>query len=196
VQVASSSSDAKFLSAKEYAKHRHVSAARIYQLIKSGRIRIKDRLINVEEADASLDAKLDQSRAHRKRQLAMAAKDASRTAQDDSGAAEANAVGYWESKAKRERYEAAIAKLKYLEKLGSLVDLAEYSRSRFDTASRTATAFLQIPARMASILCPNDPGKARKLLTDEITRVLLELADDLENGVQKPAIEPEAEPIS
>jgi hypothetical protein len=194
VGLASSSSDAKFLSAKEYAKHRQVSAARIYQLVKSGRIRIKDRLINVEEADASLDAKLDQSRAHRKRQLAMAAKNASRTAQDDSGTAEANAVGYWESKAKRERYEAAIAKLKYLEKLGSLVDLAEYSRSRFDTASRTATAFLQIPARMASM--PSDPVKARKWLTDEITRVLLELADDLENGIQKPAREPEPEPVS
>jgi hypothetical protein len=47
---------------------------------------------------------------------------------------------------------------------------------------------------MASM--PSDPVKARKWLTDEITRVLLELADDLENGIQKPAIEPEPEPIS
>ena len=65
----------------EYARRRGVSAARISQLVKDGRIaRGDDGLVDVEATDANLDATLDQSKAHRDRQVAAASSAASNAA--------------------------------------------------------------------------------------------------------------------
>jgi len=102
------------------------------------------------------------------------------------------ATDYWEQKARRERIEADRADLAYRVSLGKVVDADEVSASRRETAYRVANALTQIPARVAPVIAPQDPMRAERLLTDEINRILNELAGDMERAAADDAERPDA----
>lgn len=103
---------------------------------------------------------------------------------DDKPQAAANeANSYWAQKTRREKIEADRADLSYRKSLGELVDADEVARSRFNTAQQVANALLQIPARIAPVVAPSDPQRAERLMTEEIKRVINELAGDLDQPV-------------
>lgn len=189
------------LSQADYARRTGVSKQRVNQLVKDGRIPLDaDGLVIVEQADANLAAMLDQRKANRDRQIAMAAAhglpavavapgelplEAPEQATDSAPRRPAQtptngATDYWEHKARREKIEADRADLAYRRAIGELVDAGEVARERFETAQLVATSLLQIPAKVAPVIAPQDPLRAERLLTEEINRVLNELAGDLD----------------
>jgi hypothetical protein len=139
-----------------------------------------------ESPDAPLDLPLE---------MPLAARPTTNEAPDarpmTSGGTSA-ATDYWEQKARRERIEADRADLAYRVSLGKLVDADEVSASRRETAYRVANALTQIPARVAPVIAPQDPMRAERLLTDEINRILNELAGDMERAAADDAERPDA----
>lgn len=189
-----------------YAAARGLSRQRVGQLVKDGRVPLDDDgLVIVDQADVNLAALLDKSKANRARQIALestahAAGESDelpldpkeppgepagqKAAGGSRPAASANAAtDYWEHKARREKIEGDRADLAYRKALGDVVDAAEVARSRFDTAQKVASALLQIPARIAPVIAPNDPQRAEMMMADEFKRVLNELAGDLDQPV-------------
>lgn len=88
--------------------------------------------------------------------------------------------GYWEHKAKREKFEAELAEMKYLQTAGVLVQAPGVRKEAMETARSVRNAILAIPDRIASVLDPANPARAHKLLTGEIQKVLRELSVGLE----------------
>lgn len=173
------------VSQAEYARIRGLSRQRINILVKDGRVPLDaDGMVDVEAADLNMATLLDRSKANRDRQVAQgeelplapaAPVPPPATPERDNSAAD-----YWNHKARREETEADLAELRLQEKLGMLISADEVRRSRRETAYQIANALLQIPARVAPVIAPQDPQRAEKLLAEEITRVLNGLAGDLE----------------
>lgn len=95
--------------------------------------------------------------------------------------------GYWEHKAKREKFEAELAEMKYLATAGALVHAPSVRKEAMETARSVRNAMLAIPDRIASVLDPANPARAHKLLTGEIQQVLRELSFGLEQRSAAPA---------
>lgn len=88
--------------------------------------------------------------------------------------------GYWEHKSKREKYDAELAEMKFLQAAGALVPAAGVRREAMESARAVRNAMLAIPDRVAAVLDPGNPARAHKLLTEEIQKVLREQTDRLE----------------
>ena len=88
--------------------------------------------------------------------------------------------GYWEHKAKREKYESQLAEIKYLQAAGGLVHAAGVRREAMEAARSVRNAMLSIPDNISAVLDPANPARAHKLLTGEIQKVLRELCLGLE----------------
>lgn len=180
-----------------------MSRQRVNQLVKDGRVPLDENgLVVVEQADLNLASLLDQRKANRARQIVFAGAENPGSGSDELPLAPPNepegqkaaaaaervaptnaAKDYWEHKSRREKIEGDRADLAYRKALGDVVDATEVARSRFDTAQKVASALLQIPARIAPVVAPNDPQRAELLLTEEFKRVLNELAGDLDQPV-------------
>jgi len=92
------------------------------------------------------------------------------------------------SRARREHFLSKQAQLDYLRQIGELVSVAEVREVALRRYRALRDKFLNIPERVASVIAAEaDPGRCHKLLTDEIKRVLSELADGAraEAGQQK-----------
>lgn len=197
--------DALRLTQAAYGKARELSRQRVHQLVKDGRVPLDaDGLVVVEQADLNLAALLDQRKANRPRQIVLAGatnpvgetdelplqpkdpapgdSEGQRPASEPRAASPNAAKDYWAHKSRREKIEGDRADLAYRKALGDVVDAAEVARSRFDTAQKVASALLQIPARIAPVIAPNDPQRAELLMTEEVKRVLNELAGDLDQS--------------
>src|SRR6185436_14647859 len=88
--------------------------------------------------------------------------------------------GYWESRSRREKAEAQISEMKALREAGALTSAAAVRKEAADTARRLRNAMLAIPDKIAPVLDPGNPGRAHKLMTDEITKALSEFRAELE----------------
>ncbi len=191
----------------EYARLRGVSKQRVNALVRQGRIALReDGSVDVEASDAMLEATLDRSKAHRDRQIAGAAgqsslisetetearteRSAPGNGQQSSGHHPAtsdvqstnSAADYWEHKARRERIEADRAELALAKQRGELADIAEVRRLQREVYSKAATSLMQIPARIAPVCVALDAAAIEKAMHDEIERVLLSIAQNLESA--------------
>lgn len=189
------------MSQAAYGRARDLSRQRVGQLVKDGRVPLDDDgQVIVDQADLNLASMLDQRKANRDRQVASAQapvgstdalpleedgarRETAAKADDKPKAASNDAANYWEQKARREKIEADRAELAYRKSIGELVDVNEVARSRFETAQKVATAMLQIWARIAPVVAPNDPQRCELLGVEETKRVLHELARDLDQPV-------------
>ncbi|MCU0973792.1 MAG: hypothetical protein MUF80_07545 [Burkholderiales bacterium] len=93
-----------------------------------------------------------------------------------------SAADYWEHKARRERIEADRAELALAKQRGELADVAEVRRLQREVYAKAATSIMQIPARIAPVCVALDAAAIEKLMHDEIERVLLSVAQNLEGG--------------
>jgi hypothetical protein len=91
--------------------------------------------------------------------------------------------GYQQARARREEIERALKQLDLLERRGALVRASEVERAAAETARQVRNAVLAIPDRLAPVLDPSNPGRAHKLLTDELQKALRELTDGLDERV-------------
>lgn len=100
--------------------------------------------------------------------------------------------GYLESRSKREHYLAKQAELEYLKDIGELVSAREVREVAFRRYRTLRDKLLNIPERVASVIAAErDPARCHKILTDEIKRVLNELAaavrTEADGGIVKSA---------
>jgi hypothetical protein len=174
------------LSFAAYAKHRGVSPAAVTRAVQSGRIQAeKDpatgrRVIDSDAADAAWASNSDESKAIGARAAGAGAAGAAGAAGTPPGDSEATAsASYTLSRAKRERFNAEFARLKYEQALGSLVLAADVRKQAFAAARVIREALLNLPDRLAAPLAgETDPRRVHQMLKTELTQILQELADD------------------
>lgn len=190
----------------DYARHRGVDPSRITRLKEQGRVVFSDGLVDFEATDRLLDATLDQTKAHRDRQLDLAAAARDTNAAAPAGAPPAEgappavqlpaaaapggasegatgnaAADYWTHKALREAAEAALSELKLQERLGVLIEAREVRRAIREAYSRAANKLLLMPAQAAPVICSlTDPQQVESLLLERVRQVINELASELD----------------
>lgn len=87
-------------------------------------------------------------------------------------------VNYAEARAVREAYNAKLARLKYEQQLGILVNAEEVRTAAFNLARRTRDELMGMPERIAAqIAATDDPAEVERILEDEIERVCQELSN-------------------
>jgi hypothetical protein len=166
----------------QYAKHRGVDIKAVTKAIDAGRITCVEtpggrRMIDPDAADADWAANTDASakiggdaqRAAR----GIAPTETPEATDDEDG----EPATYAASRAKREAYQAKLAKVTYEERIGKLVLAEEVHKQAFKTARTVRENILNIPDRIASQLASEpDPHKVHLLLSDELRRALESLA--------------------
>lgn len=92
-------------------------------------------------------------------------------------------ASYAASRAKKEAYQAELARLEVQTRLGKLVDADEVKREAFNIARRVRDGLLNIPDRISAELAgEGDAFKVHQMLTDEIRKTLTELAEVAKDG--------------
>ncbi len=87
---------------------------------------------------------------------------------------------YNASRAKREHFNAELARLRFLAEEKSLVDRGEVEKAAFEVARQIRDAMIGIPDRLAATLAAEtDERKVYGLLYAEITRALATTSDEL-----------------
>ena len=93
---------------------------------------------------------------------------------DDKG--DDNVASYAQSKAKREEFQAKLAELDYMKRIGLLGDLDAMTRESFKVARQVRDSLFSMPDRLAPILAAErEVASVHALLLEEITRVCNEL---------------------
>lgn len=154
------------VTAAEYARRRGISQEAVRKAIQGGRLvdcivtneRGRQRIIP-SVADAEWDKNTQH---HRKSQPDV-------HIEDDL----LDIPNFNESRAKREAYQAELARLEYEEKQGTLVNAEAVKKEAFRTARLVRDAMLNIADRIAAELAANtDAFAVHKQLTDEIRTAL------------------------
>lgn len=158
------------ISAAQYATHRGVSKPAVLQAIREGRLKQsvtreegqKAYKIDPELADKEWAATTSLDRGEHNNRMMLR----------DAGA-EGDAASFAASRAKREAYEAELARLKFEQQAGTLVDAESVKKEAFKTSRTIRDAMLNIPDRVASELSGLDDAFAiHRRLTEEIRKVL------------------------
>jgi len=146
----------KRLNQRQYAKHRGLSAPRISQLVKSGKIPIgEDGKICVGTADAILDG----------RPL--------------RGDADSGAVNYNNEKALHEQAKRKLAELKVEEAEGRLVPVEVVTKAIFTLNRAVRDAILGVPSRVsAKAAATSNANEIERMIYDELAKALSALSED------------------
>lgn len=149
------------LSQRAYARHRDVPLSSVQYAIKAGRIALrKDGKIDSVRADRDWDANTDPVQQARRRGTPRS---------DDT---------YMRARGARETYMARLAQLDYERRVGELIPAQEVRIEAFEQTRRARDLILAIPDRLGPMLEPAQ----RKMLEEEIARVLDELSTPSTNG--------------
>jgi phage terminase Nu1 subunit (DNA packaging protein) len=156
------------ISAAKYATHRGVSKPAVLQAIRDGRLTKsvtrdgKAYQIDVALADQEWAATTSIDRGEHNNRMMLR----------DAGA-EGDAASFAASRAKREAYEAELARLKYEQQAGTLVDAEQVKKEAFKVARTIRDGMLNIPDRLAAELVGQDDSFIiHRKLTDEIRKAL------------------------
>lgn len=189
----------KFLTQKEYGKHRGCSQQRVSALIKTGKIpqsclkRISGRkLIDVDKADEALlenldrlynresrhskppDKQIDQNSKKENRKKKVPSKQETIELTNQAGL---DIVSLAEAQEIKANYDAALKKLEYEEKNGSLISKEIVDADFFAISRRFRDAVLNIPDRVGAELASiTDVHTLIDRLRSEITATLEELS--------------------
>jgi len=137
------------------------------------------------EEPMKLSKKSGKKKAHGKSTKAKPRKSKKRSVSKKSGQtktpdekAEKKPVNYAEARAVREAYNAKLARLKYEQQLGILVNAEEVRTAVFNLARRTRDELMGMPERIAAqVAATDDPAEVEQILEDEIERVCQELSN-------------------
>ena len=167
------------MSLRGYARHRGVALSAVQKAIESKRISaLQDGQIESEIADAEWARNtaprpgVADKRTPQRSTQAHASESAPRL--DGGGALE-----YSRARAVRENYLARLAKIEFEERSGKLVSRDEIEVAAFNRYRTFRDGMLNIPDRLAAVLASEtDPVRVFELLSAEIRKALLEVADD------------------
>lgn len=162
----------------EFARSRGISSEAVRKAIGAGRLvnclskNEKGRLrIDPEMADEEWAANTKHHHAPKPQRLASG---------DPAGESKPETANYNASRAKREMYQAELARLEYEEKHGTLVNAEEIKQQAFRIARQVRDGMLNIPDRIAAELAAEtDTFAIHKRLTEEIKKALIgSIGDD------------------
>jgi len=171
----------EWINQTEFAKRVNVSQPRIALLLRDGRLRGATKkdgkriMINYEKAKSLLETRIDPMNPGKIREaINTLSPDEKKTAVKAAGVGQG--IDYTQARTLNERYKAALKKLEFDEKNGSLVRADEVKQEAFDCARRTRDAILNIPDRVAAMLASeNKESAVRELLAAELRTALEEL---------------------
>jgi hypothetical protein len=174
----------ELISQREYARRRGVSHMAVQRAIKSGRISTLDGQIDPIQADREWQENTDQSKPRNRitgrpshSRAAGAPSEPMVLAEEGSGGG-STAAGYAKARAARELYQAQLVKLELDRRRGELVRADEVRLGAFNMARKARDQLIALPDRLATILAATeDPAEVHRILTDEIERICMELAD-------------------
>ena len=169
------------MSQKDYAEARGWSKQYVNQLVKKGRIRLIDGLIDPDETDAALGRTRDPTRAAAFRTDGM---DESGTSAGGGSSDDAARVhgSFAKARTVREHYRALRERLEYEQAAGALVLRHEVEAEQFTIARMTRDRLLQGAHELASTLAADhklDEGRLRDQLMEHVVRVLNDVADQM-----------------
>lgn len=155
------------LTAAQYADRRGVSKPAVWQAIRNGRLSRsvkrsgKAYIIDAALADEEWAANTQLDRGEHNNRLTIA----------DGG--EGENASYAVSRAKKEAYEAELARLKYEQQSGTLVDAEAVKKQAFRVGRMIRDGLLNIPDRVSAELAGLDDSFAiHRRLTEEIRKAL------------------------
>jgi len=159
---------AALVSQAEYARLRGVSRQAVHKDIRSGKIPTVDGKIDPVAADMALALAADPAKIH------ASAHGMPETAQRMIPAEDGAVVlSYWEAKAKKESYQAEIARLDCERRRGELVEAGQVKKDAFRFGRQVRDRLEGIPARIsAMVAAEGDPLRVQQLLSAEIVAAL------------------------
>ncbi len=164
------------MSQRAYARHRGVNHFAVQKAIRSGRIStLADGRIDSDVADREWERNTTP-------RPPVVSKAPTRRADAEAEEGEFPGGGlqaaYTKARAIREQYEARLAKIRYEQQVGKLVNRDEVQVAAFNKFRTFRDAMLNIPDRVAALVAAEaDPGKVHQLLATEIRKALNEFAD-------------------
>jgi phage terminase Nu1 subunit (DNA packaging protein) len=155
----------------EYSKYSGKSQSSISQAIRMGKLTVfKDsdgkRYLDSELADAEFAGNTDPAMIRGK---ALA----EQVDEEQAAAQKGHPISYATSRAEKERFNAELARLKFEEQSGKLIDAAEVQDQAFKLGRTVRDQLLSLPDRVAAELAGEDNAfKIHQRLTEEIRRAL------------------------
>lgn len=157
----------KLISATAYADRRGVSKPAVLQAIRNGRL---SKSVRRDGKAYQIDADLADQEWAANTQLDRGEHNNRLTLGDDIGGDNAS---YAVSRAKKEAYEAELARLKYEQQAGILVDAEAVKKQAFKVGRMVRDGMLNIPDRVSAELAGiDDSFSVHRRLTEEIRKVL------------------------
>jgi hypothetical protein len=168
----------------ELGRRLGVSRQYIGQLVKAGKLVLVGRKLDAGRAMKILKGLADPARPRKKQAVKPAP---GREVVDDPEAAiirgEKRAPTFAEAKTMKEVYFAKMARLKYQEESGKLIDKSEVERQAQGVGMVVRQNLLSLPARvMDQLAFEDDPREINAILDGEIREVLKMMAEELERG--------------
>lgn len=161
-----------WMTQSEFARLRGVSRQLVSKDVKSGKIPTENGLIDPISALAALALTADPAKSPNPAVPSVSLGRLSPPAGEESEGDHV-VVSYHIAKAKRESYQAELARLDWRRKKGELVERADVKRDARLCGKRMKDRMLGIPARLDAILAAEiDPRAIRLMLLDEISKAL------------------------
>ena len=156
----------RLLTRKAFAAERGVSLSYVARLAREGVLPVRaGNKLDADECNAILDATTDASKAN----------DGNRNGAPPKAAPPGGLV---EAKTVHETYRARLAKLRFEEAEGKLVDKAQVEREAYAEGRAVREAFGGLGARLRDKLAgEDDPVAIQQAIDAEVTRILTELAE-------------------
>ena len=154
------------VSQAEYGRRRGWSRAYVNKLVKTGKLTLVDKRVDVELADAELAKNIDSTRSNN----GLAVRESAAAVGSEAG------LALMEAKRLHEEYKARLARLRYEEARGLLVEKSEVDREAYAIGRVVRDAMLAIPSRLRDILAAEDNAKEiHRILERDIGHALDEL---------------------
>jgi phage terminase Nu1 subunit (DNA packaging protein) len=161
-----------YLTIAEYAAHRRVTVPAVRKALTDGRLancagtnEAGHVVVDVDKADAQWSANSHPSHGGKRTKGRPAA-----AAQDDG---DPEGATFAASRAKKEAYQAELARLEYEQKSGTLVEAEAVKREAFRVARMIRDGLLNLPDRMAAELAGmSDQFEIHRRMVEEIRKAL------------------------
>lgn len=185
-----SNADSGLMGRNEYARHRRCSPGAVTfaskDRIRDACIFDGDRIVGIRwsQADELWALNTDPGAAEKTGVVSQVPPSFGSAAGDlglpgPAPAGESDRLDYLEHRALTEKFRGKSAELEYLERLGLLVSAAEVREANFRRYRTLRDKMLNIPDRISTIVAAErDPSRIHQLLTQELKRVLSDLAAD------------------
>lgn len=168
----------RLVSMREYARHRGVTTEAVSKAVKTGRISLVGKKVDVLTADRDWAANTQPGQMAAKKTRKAPSKPSKRTRQPPEAqppAGDSSVNNYASARARREDYLARMAEVDFEERAGKLVDAAEMKAAWVKLITEAKTRLLSVPIKCKSRipgLSALDVSIIESLIRDELEELV------------------------